>query len=439
LTFTANAKKKEHAPDGSKDENVFDIEQGVAISLFVKRPGIERGVWRGDFWGKRLEKYTLASTATLASTTFSPLQPSAPFHIFAVQDVTVRREYEAGWSIPDLFEINVLGFQTHRDEFAISFTEHEMRSKLSELTDPNVSDADLVTRYSLSRSWLLENRAQVQEMPLVPLESVMYRPFDNRWTAYSHPFNDRPRRELIDHVVGRKNIVIGVGRAGMAVPERPWELALVSELAVHANVFRRGGIALAPLYLFKGQEAREAFSGRFRDFLDARYEHHFTPEEILGYIYAVLYAPSYRVRYAEFLRNDFPRIPFPKSSANFETLSELGWALTQAHLMRGLVRRGLAAYHGKGDHTMETARYSSVEQTIAINKTQFFQPVPQAVWDFHIGGYQVLDKYLKSRKGRALSLDEINHVAAIADSLAFTTEQMAKIDKAYTAAFPNRG
>lgn len=139
------------------------------------------------------------------------------------------------------------------------------------------------------------------------------------------------------------------------------------------------------------------------------------------------------------LRNDFPRVPFPESADEFETLSGLGWALVQAHLLRELPRQELGAYHGKGDHVIEAVRYSPEEQAIWINKTQFFKPIPQAVWEFHIGGYQVLDKYLKSRKGRTLSLDEINHVAAIADSLAFTIEQMAKIDKAYTASFPNRG
>jgi hypothetical protein len=153
----------------------------------------------------------------------------------------------------------------------------------------------------------------------------------------------------------------------------------------------------------------------------------------------VLHAQTYRARYAEFLRIDFPRVPFPESPEDFDTLSGLGWALVQAHLLRELPRRGLATYHGKGDHTVEAVRYSPEEQAISINKTQFFKPVPPPVWEFHIGGYQVLDKYLKSRKGRTLSLDEINHVAAIADSLALTIEQMAKIDTAYTVAFPGRG
>jgi predicted helicase len=185
--------------------------------------------------------------------------------------------------------------------------------------------------------------------------------------------------------------------------------------------------------------AAENLSHEFRAFIDARYEHHYTPEEILGYIYAVLYAPTYRTRYVEFLRIDFPRVPFPELANAFEALSGLGWALVQAHLLRELPRRGLAAYPRKGGHMVEAVRYSPEQQGVAINKSQFFKPVPQAVWDFHIGGYQVLDKYLKSRKGRMLSLDEINHVSAIVGSLAFTVEQMARIDEAYRAAFPDRG
>lgn len=236
-------------------------------------------------------------------------------------------------------------------------------------------------------------------------------------------------------MVGKKNIIVGVGRAGVAIPERPWELALVSEYATDANVFRRGGISLCPIYLYQDDNTVESLTPNFRAFIDSRYDHHYTPEEILGYIYAVLYAPAYRTRYAEFLRIDFPRIPFPESSDDFEALSKLGWALVQAHLLREYPHTDLAQYHGRGDHTVEAVRYAPQEQAVWINTTQYFKPVPQAVWDFHIGGYQVIAKYLKSRKGRTLSLDEINQVGAIADSLAFTIEQMGRIDTAYRAAF----
>jgi predicted helicase len=158
--------------------------------------------------------------------------------------------------------------------------------------------------------------------------------------------------------------------------------------------------------------------------------------EILGYIYAILHAPTYRDLYDELLRVNFPRVPFAIEAEDFEKPSCLGWALVEAHLLRNLKRGNLAAYHGKGDHVVDFVLYSEAEQSIAINATQKLAPVPKPVWDFHIGGYQVIHKYLKSRKGRKLLLGEIDHVAKVADALAFTIGQMAKIDDAYRAAFP---
>jgi predicted helicase len=443
LDLHGNAKKKEVAPDGSKDENIFDIEQGVAISIFVKKPGLERSVWRGDLWGKRLEKYRTGAEKTRANMSWRALQPVAPFFLFTPSDAAVTEEYRVGWRLPEIYIVNVLGFQTHRDEFAISFTELEMRKKLSEFVDLRLPDDDLVKRYGLisNGGWLLPQvRSALRARKGFSPQLVSYRPFDDRLSEYSGLIMDRPRRELIDHVVGKTNLVLGVGRAGNAVPERPWELVLVSSTPVDANVFRRGGINLFPTHLYLNNEANENFAPAFRSFIDAQYDgNHYEAKEILGYIYAILHAPTYRRRYAEFLRIDFPRIPFTDKREDFETLSRLGAELIEAHLLKDFPRRGLADYHGRGDNSVEKPRYVEAEQSVFINDKQSFAPVPKKVWEFHIGGYQVLDKYLKSRKGRMLSLDEINHVAAVADVLAFTIEQMEKIDGAWRRAFPDRG
>lgn len=442
LDLHGNAKKKERAPDGSKDENVFDIEQGVAVSLLVKRPGVERGVWRGDLWGRRLEKYNETAEGTLKSVDWLKLKPLAPFYLFTRQDADLRDEYLRYQRLTDIFPINVLGFQTHRDAFAVSFTEAEMNRKLKELADPRVSDDELERRYGLksSRNWLLPNaRATARSGGATQPQLVAYRPFDDRWAEFSSLLIDRPRRELLDHVAGRRSICLLVPRQiGIAtwrhafVADTPAESCLVSSDTKSQNY-------VLPMHTLRVEDGpQENLSDEFRAFIDSRYENHYTVEEILGYIYAVLHAPAYRTRYAEFLRGDFPRVPFPEAADDFETLSGLGWGLVQAHMLRELPHRGLAVYHGQGDHAVEVVLYSPQEQAIHVNKTQHFRPVPQVVWEFHIGGYQVLDKYLKSRKGRVLSLDEINHVGAIADSLAFTIGQMALIDVAYRAAFPDQ-
>lgn len=434
---------KTNAPDGSKDENVFDIKQGVAISLLVKRPGLERGVWRADVWGKRLEKYRAAAEDTVKSISWQKLKPVSPFYLLARQDAALRDEFQAGWRLSRVFPINVLGFQTHRDAFAISFSESEVRQKLGDLADTRISDEELKRRYGLksNRDWSFPDaRAAARAGAAKPLRLVSYRPFDDRWSEFSDLTMDYPRRELLDHVAGRDNLTLlaprGISTQGWRhsfVVDKPANDCVISNRSREAN-------QVFPLWRFTDDNLRqENLSSEFRKFIDHHYSHHYTPEEIFGYIYAVLQAPTYRARYAEFLNIDFPHLSFPESSDDFEILSGLGWTLVQAHLMRELPRSGLAAYHGKGDHRVEAVRYSPKDQSIAINKTQSFGPVPQDVWDFHIGGYQVLDKYLKSRKERVLSLDEINHVGMIADTLAFTIQQMAKIDDAYRVAFPGRG
>ena len=216
---------------------------------------------------------------------------------------------------------------------------------------------------------------------------------------------------------------------------------MVVDCPTDFNFFRRGGVYVFPLFLApeSGQvELLENLASGFRAYLDGRYEHHRTAEEVLGYCYAILRATDYHTRYAEFLRADFPRVPFHDSSEDFESLSILGWSLVQAHLLREFPRRGLAKYHGSSDHTVDAVRYAPGETAVWINSSQYFAPVPVDVWGFHIGGYQVIEKYLKARKGRKLSLDEINHVGAVADSLAFSIETMGEIDTAYRAAFPDQ-
>ncbi len=450
LDLHGNAKKKEHAPDGGDDQNVFDIEQGVAISLFVKGRGLERGVWHSDLWGKRLAKYQAAASATKASITWASLQPDSPDWLFKPQDVDLGRRYREFWSIPSIFSPlgdPAPGFATQHDDFAISHSQVEAIEKVRRFLRFK-SEREARQQFSLCAQSQWQYKRAKEELAKLNLDThaqeVTYRPFDNRWTIWDRNVAVHRRLRVSNHLL-IDNLGLIVAKNWGAIGSDTYDGVSITAKPVELNYFRRGGEYIFPIYM-RAEEVSsvktaraESLASDFRFFIDSHYDPHYTAEEILGYIYAVLHAPTYRTRYAEFLRIDFPRVPFPESADDFDTLSDLGWALVQAHLLRELPRPGLAAYPVKGDHTVEAVRYSPQEQAIHINKTQFFKPVPQAVWDFHIGGYQVLDKYLKSRKGRVLSLDEINHVSTVADSLAFTIEQMGRIDEAYKATFVERG
>jgi predicted helicase len=443
IDLHGNTKKKERSPDGGEDKNVFDIEQGVAIALFIKRPTIkEKGVWHTNWWGSRISKYQRAADLDLRLTGFQHFIPARPFYFF--QPRSENKVYDSFISVTDIFQSNVAGIITARDSFAISLSRQEQQRRVARFSDLRISDDVIRNEFELkdTRGWSLhEARRSLAESDWeADLRKLLYRPFDDRWTAYREDVIDWGRWESFKDMLG-DNLALIVSRQSGAIGEAEMDAVSVSDTLVEFNFFRRGGEAVFPLFLYDAERKsrREAFTADFRNFVDEKYSNHWSPEEVFGYIYSVLHAHTYRTDYAEPLRSNFPRIPFPDMGSDFESLSELGWELVQAHLLKEYPDAGLAKFDGKGDETVEAVRYSVVEKAVWINKTQCFKPVPEDVWDFHIGGYQVLEKYLKSRKGRQLSLDEIKHVGATADSLAFTIAQQAKIDKAYKKAFPDSG
>lgn len=439
LDLHGNAKKKERAPDGGKDENVFDIEQGVAISLFIKKAGLEKGVWRQDIWGKRLSKYTAVAESAFDALQWQPTNPAAPFYLITQQDRAVEATYNQGLSIRAIFVQGGSGMMTNRDALTIHFDRESIWTTVQTLA--RLTDEEARVKFGLgkeARDWTLARAKDDIERSGPNRElvaPVYYRPFDMRFTYHTgraRGFIGWPVEDVWKNMDG-KNIALAVSR--MTKGER-FAHVLVSMNMVEKIALSSKTSNNAFVFPLRSSNGNENLSPDFRAFLDARYDHRYAPEQILGFIYALLHAPAYRAHYAEFLRIDFPRIPFPQRKADFDSLSALGWELVQAHLLKELPGLKLADLQGKGDDTVEAVRYSPLEQAVWINEKQCFRPVPQKVWDFHIGGYPVLEKYLKSRKARELSLAEIEHVRDIARSLSFTIGQMTKIDEAYRAAFP---
>lgn len=339
---------------------IFEIQKGVTIALFMKRPDLARGVWYGELWGRQLDKYRELAHREFAKQNWLPLEPVTPFYLLVPQDPGLWSEYEEGWSVPEILPVNVLGFQTHRDHFAIGWSKKEIESRIADLQNSEMSDRQLRDEYELkeSSSWKIASaRAAVRENKKLAerIITCAYRPFDERWCLFGNEVMDRPRRELLKHVAGRDNMQLLVPRQigtdewrHSFVATAPANDCLISDKTREANYS-------FPLYRFQPDKV-ENLSPDFRAFIDGRYDHHYEPEEILGYIYAVLHAPTYRETYAEFLRIDFPRVPFPEDSADFEALSSLGWDLMQKHLLRDVPDFGLGKYEGKGDNAVEKPR-----------------------------------------------------------------------------------
>ena len=450
LDLHGNTKKKEKTPEGGKDENVFDITQGVAISLLVKKEELSRAVYHADLWGTRKEKYLTLLEAKKESIEWQELHPSTPYHLFIPQDEALREAYEQGWQVTEIYSSNSVGVATARDSLTIHYTKDELWKTAQDFASVPVEEAR--QRYKLGedvRDWKVELAQKdlrdtgLSKDYLVP---IAYRPFDKRYTYYtghSRGFHCMPRGAVMHHMLAGENLGLCTSR-GKEI-SGGWEhVFCCNQIIDHHIVSLKEVNYLFPLYcyptpeeerkskdeLFEEAEPFENLTKNFRAFVDKKYKHHYDPEAILGYIYAVLHSPSYREKYLAFLKLDFPRIPFVAQRKTFEALSALGWKLVQAHLLRSVPQK-LKVDISPGNFKVEKPTCNAQNQQLNINKTQYFTPVPQDVWEFHIGGYQVLNQYLKARKGRTLSLDEIENVQNMVNVLRFTIDQMQRIDKCW--------
>lgn len=456
LDLHGNTKKKERTPEGGKDENVFDIEQGVAISLLVKKKELSGAVYHADLWGTRKEKYGALLEAGKDSMEWQELNPSMPFYLFIPQDEKSREKYEKGWQVTEIFSSNSVGIATARDSLTIHFAENELWKTVRNFAALPVEEARQQFKLGKdARDWkvnLAQTDLQTSGLSKDHLVPIAYRPFDTRYTYYtgrSRGFHCMPRKAVMHHMLAGDNLGLCTSR-GQEIGGI-WEHVFCCNQIIQLHTVSLKEVNyLFPLYLypppegeqksksklfeeddpFQGKERIENLSKEFRRFVDEKYQHHYGPEAILGYIYAVLHSPRYREKYLEFLKLDFPRIPFVAKRKTFEELSALGSALIQTHLLKSIPKKLNVVPTGK-DLTVENPTYNPQSERLYINKTRYFAPVPHDVWEFRIGGYQVLHQYLKSRKGRDLDLKETDSIRGIVNVLRFTIDQMQHIDKCW--------
>lgn len=440
LDLHGNSKKKEISPDGTPDKNVFDIQQGVAIIIAVKKKfeGKKKplaNVHHSDVWGDRQGKYDLLEQRSLKKVEWKNLMPSTPQYLFIPRNERNLAEYNSWLKITELCSVYTNGFKTHRDHFAVAYTHEEIKLRIADFINPSISDKDLLDKYSLTnnRDWSISGaRSSIQSDKDWKKKIVIsaYRPFDNRYCYFSQVAMDYPRREQIDHVFRKDNLVINVMRQTKSAD---WQHSFISNCPSSNVYVEMKDICTAiPLYLY---ESDLGSTGEKRPNLEQKIYAKIkesipdvTPESLFDYIYGVLHAPKYRTRYAEFLKSDFPRIPYPQNPAVFHALAEKGAELRELHLMESpLLDKRVTTYPVDGDHLVEKPYFE--DGKVYINATQYFGNVPEVAWNFYIGGYQPAEKWLKDRKGRNLSIDDIRHYQRIIIALTETPRIMSEIDQ----------
>ncbi len=454
-----NTKKKERAPDGTADENVFDIQQGVSIALSVAG-GVQPGLRHSDLYGTREAKYAALRIGSAISTAWNEVLPTNPLYPFKPQDEDRRAEYQPYAALNEAMPIYSLGIVTARDDLSINWTRETAWKTVQEFVAMKPEDAR--QHYELgpdARDWKVQlAQADLRQSGLKPdkLCRVLYRPFDWRWTYYtghSRGFHCMPRGEVMGHMTAGANIGFCTNRQVNAEFRHVGAArGLIDNCAL--SLATRERTNLHPLWLYPEQGGLSFSSERHPNLSEGFLKSlavglklsqtkpfglpaGLTPEDIFHYAYAVFHSPGYRSRYAEFLKIDFPRLPLTGNLELFRALARLGGELTDLHLLESpKLDKGRTEFIGS---SKEVAKVGYRDNTVWINAsgtrgsttagTSGFRGVPEAVWNFHIGGYQVCEKWLKDRKGRTLTKDDIAHYHKIVVALTETIRLMQEIDE----------
>lgn len=490
LNLHGNSKKHEMSPDGSKDENVFDIMQGVSINLFVKygekgranTPGspcplnneaaLECGCDAGartqdklatvhyaDLYGVREMKYDFLQVRKMTDITWKHLTPNAPYYFFMDKDFDARDEYEDGFKIDALLPLTSSGIVTMGDSFAYAETRNGMEERLNDLFDTPYTSSSLNQKYALGKNYA-DFILRFKKDGCMPEESkyqeVAYRPFELKWTYYDGNVVWRTREKVLRHLLTKGNSSICVVRLNSRGDELP--VFCTNKITDKTLLSSKDNCNVFPLYLYDtaveppsrrvnfdaaiykkickaagltySDEDLQASAGKS----SSEY-----PQLVFDYIYGVLHSGKYRKKYAEFLKIDFPRIPYPKNGEEFRAMAAFGAELRRIHCMEDFDEAAEVELVG-GDGA-PGGRALPVKPTVVkpvwkdrcvyVDKETKFTNVPEELWNFYIGGYQPLRKWLKDRKGRELSAEDVSHYRRMVRAIARTRDIMAKIDEGY--------
>ncbi len=504
IDLHGNAKKKETTPEGGKDDNVFDIQQGVSINLLVKtgkKKKSELGqIYHYDLYGRRKDKYTFLENNSIADIAFAELPNVGPDYFMVPKDFELNEEYSLWIDLNDLFNISGSGIQTSRDFLVTDISSQILYDRIIEFSDKNIDAETTRNRFfpkktsskylaGDTRGWKLtdaKHAIQSNEHKRI-ISTYAYRPFDSRYIYYDEKMIDWPRPE-ISNELQKENFAIVIGRQGQAVGSMQWNLSFAIDSLVDLNFYYRGGGQSFPAYKYFDKKQRtpnldhtlvkqfetglglqflpdhdlaqleealqlreqgeDTYSGwnipdltELESLRQAQGDkrNYFTPMDVLDYIYAVLHSPMYRERYKEFLKTDFPRVPWPENVKTFWKLVRLGSELRGIHLMKhSALEKSPATYPAGGDNiisrklTKTSPGYIPIDDIkgrVWINDQQYFDQVPKVAWEFYIGGYQPAQKWLKDRKGRELSMEDIQHYRKIIKALLETDRLMEEIDE----------
>ena len=394
VNLHGDSKKQEKTPDGEKDENVFDIMQGVSINIFVKTGRKKKedlgNVYYCDLFGARAIKYQDLERNSLETIKWKEISIEKPYYFFVPKDFSKQSDYIKGFKIEELAPIYSSGVKTSNDEELIS-----------------------------------NNRFDNANNRL-----YYFRPFDVRFIDYDLKKVGRPRYNVMQFFE-KENLGLLVCKQAATEKYGFFVTKGITDINYTGTAGKFGAGLVFPLYVYEENMGKEEkipnFNTKILSQIEKGLGEQVEPQELFDYIYAVLHSPNYRERYKEFLKIDFPRIPYPTDATHYHNLAKKGAELRKLHLMEGLPNSVGVSFPAVG--TLQVDCYRWENNRVYINAEQYFEGVPENAWNFYIGGYQPAQKWLKDRKGLTLSIEDVKHYQHIIYVLQQTERIMQEIDK----------
>lgn len=438
LNLHGNSNRGEVCPDGSKDENVFSIMQGVCICIFVKTGELQNGelgtVSYADLWGTRESKLQFLQDNCLENVKFENVEIEEPMYFFVPKDFSLKKVYDMGFAVDDLFSKYSMGITTAKDNIVVCGT--RMDAELLKTDLEILSKEELRKKYKITRessNWSIDNAKKdlVENMSTAKVVPYAYRPFDKRYVVYTGKSNGvmcRPRHETISPLLQKKNLGLCTIRVGR---DFNFPILVVENIADKTLLSSKDNSSVFPLYLYTDNfgktERVPNFSEKVYEQICDKLGFRASPEQLFNYIYAVLHSQSYRELYKEFLKVDFPRVPYPDSKEAFMRLEHLGEELVDLHLMHHSDEwETRVGYPVAGNNMVELVKYE--DERVYINSNQYFSNVAEDEWSFMMGSYQPAQKWLKDRKNKKMSADEIIHYEQMLYAIRQTLRIMKDID-----------
>jgi predicted helicase len=450
----------EDVPKGYENENLFDIRQGVAIFSIVRTNRKETEISVGEIWGTREEKYDLLNRSSLRTLTKKIEKPSSPNFFFKASNSDDEEHYTSLPSLIEIFGTGLAkadqgkrygnGIKSNRDALLIDFDKNALKRRIASLADFSISDDEIKRRYELEDSpyWNTKRERKKVNMKLADkhLQPITYRPFDERWMWYQVDLIQIGRGgaspNLFKHVLNRDNITLLASRNSQN-PDFS-SVFCTRHLSEMKTADSTRASYCFPLYVYSSSDELNLFPSsevnlsanfiqRFQSVLGLETQKSrteiLTPENIFYYMYAVFHSPTYRSRYAEFLKIDFPRLPLTGNVALFRALCALGKELVGLHLLEVEGQKSKVKFVKGKTSNVEKGYPKYADGKVYVNEEHYFDGVREDVWEFHIGGYQVCEKWLKDRRGRELSAEEIVHYGKVVSALGETIRLMAEVDE----------